>query len=392
MGTAPLYVRALTGAEREALREALEAALRSPDAFVLRRAQILLASAGGEPVGTIAALVGYSGQAVRQVIHAFHAQGLAVLQPRPRAPHTLYYCFDTPAAERLREILHQSPRSFGKQTSVWTLELAAAVAYEQGLTAWRVSDETVRATLARMGVRWQRAKHWISSPDPAYARKKARRDRLIRLAERNDDLLLGYLDEVWWSRLARPTLFAWQDAAQPLRLVEQTVAADDPEPKALACYGLLARSWQPDGQRTDTLWLRFVDGRPVSAVTIAFLAWCADQAAALGQRAVLLIWDNASWHESQIVRRWLRSHNRQVKQAGHGVRLIACFLPVKSPWLNPIEPKWLAGKKRVAAPERLLSAAELVERVCATYGCPHYPHLVQPAPTKETTAKSKKAA
>ncbi len=388
MGKAPLYVRTLTDAEREAL----EAALRSSDAFVLRRAQILLASARGEPVGAIAVLVGFSGQAVRQVIHAFHQQGLAVLQPRSRAPHTLYYCFDTPAAERLREILHQSPRSYGKQTSVWTLELAAEVAYEQGLTAWRVSDETVRATLARMGVRWQRAKQWIHSPDPEYARKKARRDRLIRLAERNEDLLLGYLDEVWWSRLARPTLYAWQDPAQPLRLVEQTVARADPDPKALACYGLLARSWRPDGQRHEEMWLRFVEGRPVSAVTIAFLAWCAEQAAALGKRAVVLIWDNASWHESQIVRRWLRAHNRQVKQAGHGVRLIACFLPVKSPWLNAIEPKWLAGKIRVAEPDRLLSAAELVARVCATYGCPHYPHLVQPAPTKQATVKSKKAA
>ena len=387
MGKAPLYVRSLTDAEREAL----EAALRSPDAFVLRRAEILLASARKEPVGTIAALIGFSGQAVRRVIHTFDAGGLVVLQRQPTTPHTLAYCFDTPAAERLREILHQSPRQYGKETSVWTLELAADVAFEQGLTAWRVSDETVRATLARMGVRWQRAKHWINSPDPEYARKKARRDRLIRLAERNEDLLLGFLDEVWWSRLARPRLFAWQDVAAPLRLVEQTVPADDGDPKALACYGLLARSWAADGQRTDALWLRFVEGRPVSAVTTEFLAWCAEQTAALGKRAVLLIWDNASWHESQIVRRWLREHNRQVKQTGHGVRLLVCFLPVKSPWLNPIEPKWLHGKKRVAEPDRLLSAAELAERVCATYDCPHHPHLVQPPP-KEPKTKSKKVA
>jgi transposase len=387
MGKAPLFVRPLTDAEREAL----EAALRSSDAFVLRRAQILLASARGEQAGTIAATVGFSGQAVRQVIHAFHREGLGVLQRQPTTPHTLAYCFDTPAAERLREILHQSPRSYGKETSLWTLELAADVACEQGLTAWRVSDETVRATLARMGVRWQRAKQWIRRPDPEYARKKARRDRLTRLAERNDDLLLGYLDEVWWSRLARPTLYAWQDVAQPLRLVEQAVPADDPDPKALACYGLLARSWAADGQRTEAMWLRFVDGRPVSAVTIDFLAWCAEQAAALGKRAVLLIWDNASWHQSQIVRTWLRAHNRQVKQRGQGVRLIVCGLPVKSPWLNPIEPKWLHGKKRVAEPDRLLSATELADRVCATYGCPHYPHLIQPTP-KKAKAKSKKAA
>src|SRR6266851_2536890 len=147
MGKAPLYVRALTDAEREAL----EAALRSSDAFVLRRAQILLASARGQLVSSIAPLVGCSGQAVRQVIHTFHQEGLGVLQRRPTRSHSLYYCFDTPGAERLREILHQSPRSFGKETSLWTLELAADVAYEQGVTAWRVSDETVRATLARLG-------------------------------------------------------------------------------------------------------------------------------------------------------------------------------------------------------------------------------------------------
>jgi transposase len=387
MARTPLFVRPLTDAERRAL----EAALRSPDAFVLRRAQILLASARGEHTGAIAATVGFSAQGVRQVIHAFAQDGLGVLQRRPPTPHTVAYCFDTPAAERLREILHQSPRHYGKETSVWTLELAADVAHEQGLTAWRVSDETVRATLARMGVRWQRAKHWISSPDPEYARKKARRDRLIRLAERNEDLVLGFQDEVWWSRLARPPLFAWQEAAAPLRLVEQTVAADDPDPKAIACYGLLARSWQPDGQRTEAMWLRFVQGRPVSAVTIDFLAWCADEAAAQGKRAVLLIWDNASWHESQIVRRWLRDHNRQVKLAGHGARLIVSFLPVKSPWLNPIEPKWLHGKKRVAEPDRLLTAAELVERVCAAYDCPHHPHLIQPPP-KEGKSKAKKVA
>jgi hypothetical protein len=74
--------------------------------------------------------------------------------------------------ERLREILHQSPRNFGKPTSVWTLELAAEVSFEQGLTASRVSDETIRATLARQQVSWQRAKRWIISPDPEYERKK----------------------------------------------------------------------------------------------------------------------------------------------------------------------------------------------------------------------------
>ncbi len=68
--------------------------------------------------------------------------------------------------------MHKSPREFGKQSSLWTLEYAAEVSFEEGLTKERVSGETIRATLSRMGVRWERAKRWITSPDPEYARKK----------------------------------------------------------------------------------------------------------------------------------------------------------------------------------------------------------------------------
>jgi len=204
--------------------------------------------------------------------------------------------------------------------------------------------------------------------------------------------VLGFEDEVWWSRLATPALRAWQEDAHPLRLIEQTVARADPAPKAIACYGLLARCWEESGQRREEMWLRFVDGRPVSAVPMAFLSWCAQQAQAQGKRAVLLVWDNASWHDSQSVRTWLRAHNRQVKQAGQGVRLLVCSLPIKSPWLNPIEPTWLHGKKRVVEPARLLSATELAERVCATFGCPHHPHLIAPPKAVPLTMTAKQDA
>ena len=162
MGKAPLFVRPPTDAERQVLEDGL----RSPDAFVLRRAHIILASAQGEPVGVIAPRVGFSGQAVRDVIRAFTAQGGAALRQRSRRNRVIYRSFDTAGAEALRALLHQSPRLFAKPTSVWTLEVAADVAHEQGLTAWRVSAATIRATLARRGVRWRRAKEWITSPDP----------------------------------------------------------------------------------------------------------------------------------------------------------------------------------------------------------------------------------
>ena len=111
--------------------------------------------------------------------------------------------------------------------------------------------------------------------------------------------VLGFQDEVWWRRLAAPCLHAWAGDDQPLRLVEQAVAKEDPDPKALACYGLPLRSATADGGGREEAWLRFVDGRPVSAVTTQYLAWCCEQLRAAGKRALLLVWDNASWHVSR---------------------------------------------------------------------------------------------
>jgi transposase len=114
--------------------------------------------------------------------------------------------------------------------------------------------------------------------------------------------------------------------------------------------------------------VRFVAGRPVSQVTEDFLAWVCDRLAAEGKTALLLVWDNASWHISRRVRSWIKAHNRRVKREG-GVRIVACRLPIKSPWLNPIEPKWAHGKRAVTEPDRLLTAQEVKDRVCDYYGC-----------------------
>lgn len=148
------------------------AGLRAPDAFTLRRCQILLASARGERASQIAAHLGCDDQTVRNAIHAFNQSGVDALTEGSSRPHRIAAAFDALAAERLRALLHQSPRIFGKSTSVWTLDLAAEICCGEGITDERVTGETIRATLKRLGVGWQRAKQWITSPDPAYARKK----------------------------------------------------------------------------------------------------------------------------------------------------------------------------------------------------------------------------
>lgn len=164
----PLYIRHVTDEERAAL----EAGLRSHEAFTVRRCQIVLASAKGRKPAQIATTLHCAQQTVRNVIHAFDERGLACVQHGSNVPLRVEPVLNAEKREQLRAILHQSPRSFGQPASVWTLKRLAEVCHEQGVSDTTLSCPTILDAIVRLGVSWQRANHWIGSPDPAYARKK----------------------------------------------------------------------------------------------------------------------------------------------------------------------------------------------------------------------------
>src|SRR5262249_52167861 len=146
--------------------------LRSKDAFTLRRCQILLASDQGHKPSQSAAAVGCSSQAVRDALHAFAQRGLDCLRARPPLPKRPRAAWPKERDEDLKDPLHHSPPLFGQPTSLWTLDGAAKVCHAKGWTERVLTGEAIRQVLRRLKVSWQRAKHWISSPDPAYAAKK----------------------------------------------------------------------------------------------------------------------------------------------------------------------------------------------------------------------------
>lgn len=164
----PLFVHKLKSHERKAL----EAGLRSQEAFTLRRCQILLASNDGQKPSVIAQNLRCASQTVRNVIHDFEQRGLACLEQSSNVPISVKPVLTAEKREQVRAILHQSPRNFGKPTSLWTLKLLAEVCYEQGLSQSHLSAPTILDAIVRLGVSWKRAKHWVVSPDPAYALKK----------------------------------------------------------------------------------------------------------------------------------------------------------------------------------------------------------------------------
>lgn len=164
-----IFVRDLSKEEQQSLA----AGLRSSDAFVLRRSQILLASAGGETAPNIAKALSCDEQTVRHAIHAFNQVGPCALQAGSSRPHQLPTVLRADVtAEMFKTVLHRLPRDFGFPTSLWTLDLLVKECVRLGWMARHVSIETMRQTLKRLGINWKRAKQWITSPDPLYQEKK----------------------------------------------------------------------------------------------------------------------------------------------------------------------------------------------------------------------------
>ena len=166
--TAPIFVRQPTTDELAAL----QAAVRGNDAFAVRRAQIILASAARQTASQIAPTWHCTSEAVREVIHAYNHCGLVCLHKGSNRALSQKPELDESKADALQAILHQSPREFGLPHSLWSLARLAIVCQQQGMTREVVSIETVRQALLRLGLKWRKARRHISSPDPAYAAKK----------------------------------------------------------------------------------------------------------------------------------------------------------------------------------------------------------------------------
>jgi len=166
----PIFVRQLSEEERQALR----AGLHASSAFTVRRCQILLSSAEERlKPWQIARRLHCSDPCVRDTIRSFNRDGLACLQEKSHAPHHTQAALDARGLEGLRELVHSSPRAFGQEHSLWSLEGLAQVCLGQGLTAHEVSDETIRRALKKLDINWKQAKKRIHSPDARYEVKKS---------------------------------------------------------------------------------------------------------------------------------------------------------------------------------------------------------------------------
>jgi transposase len=158
----------------------------------------------------------------------------------------------------------------------------------------------------------------------------------------------------------------WMNREQPLKLVQLTPPPGTQD-KALSCFGAVCGE-------LDELFLDFAAGHPNSEQMWAFIINLLALARRLERKVLVLIWDNAPWHTSKRIMQWIRWYNQAAKYTGD-VRLLVFWLPVKSPWLNPIEPHWGHAKKHVCEPDGELDANELKRRICAYFDTEPLAHV-----------------
>jgi transposase len=148
------------------VRRGTESAVR------LRRAMVVLASAGGNTVPAIARLVQADEDSVRQVIHRFNEMGMPSLDPRwasgrPRQISDDHEQFIVTTA-------NTRPVKLGQPFTRWSIrELAYYLAANPDRHV-TVGRERLRQLLRKHQITFQRTKTWKESNDPDREAKLAR--------------------------------------------------------------------------------------------------------------------------------------------------------------------------------------------------------------------------
>jgi transposase len=295
----------LTDQEGQRLQQIVRRGSGSP--IRLRRAMVILASAGGNTVPAIARLVQGDEDAVRQVIHRFNEMGLACLDPqwaggRPRQISDDDEAFIVATAST-------RPEKLGTPFTRWSLrKLADYLAHNPGSRRVMVGRERLRQLLHKHSITFQRTKTWKESTDP---HREAKLARIEHVTTHFPDRVFAF-DEFGPLTIRPHPGAGWAPAGKPDRL-----PANYRKPHGVrqfhACYSV--------GE--DTLW-GVVRRRKSAANTLAALK--SIRAARPDGAPIYVILDNLSAHRGAKIRAWA---------AGNNVEL--CFTPTYSSWANPIE-------------------------------------------------------
>jgi transposase len=231
----------------------------------------------------------------------------------------------------VRWLTQQTPRDFGYFRTRWSCAaLAETLAWETGE---RVSGETVRRALHRVGWVWRRPRPVVGLTDPDYAIKLRRIHEL--LANLSADETAVFQDEV--DVHLNPKIGScWMRRGQQAKVV--TPGNNEKRHVAGSLHWRTGRllASQPTTRRNSELFLQHLD----------------DLRQRLRRfRRIHVICDNAAFHRSRVVGDYLARWR-------HRLRLH--FLPKYSPETNPIERVWWHFHETLTRNHRCKTLGELL--------------------------------
>ncbi|MCS3827953.1 transposase [Salinibacter ruber] len=282
---------------------------------VSTRAHIILLSNRGYSAPQISEIHDVTGPMVYKWMDRFDEEGPSGLYDRDREGRPPK--IDEEVEQEIERLLEENPAERGENATRWTTDrIAEHLDRELGAD---VHPETVREALNRLDYSWTRPRRKLPPTDPeAYKERLEAIVQAVSRAGRDASVLVE--DETTIKRFP-PLRRQWQPVGEQ-RPVMVPASNDD-----FTLYGTLDLT-------SGTTHVRAYDkGR--SDYTIQYLESLLQ--ATTGE--VLLIWDQAKWHTSKKVRRWLEKHDR----------IETHLLPVRSPDTNPMEDLWRELKERVAA-------------------------------------------
>ncbi|WP_416903502.1 IS630 family transposase [Micromonospora echinospora] len=300
----PVRVRRLSDQEGQLLLRITRRGTGSP--IRLRRAMVVLASAGGNTVPAIARLVEADEDTIRQVIHRFNEMGMASLDPqwaggRPRQI--------SPDEEQfIVETANTRPEKLGRPFTRWSVRKLADHLSLYATRRVRIGRERLRQILHRHRITFQRTKTWKESTDP---RREVKLARIEYVSSHFPQRVFAF-DE-FGPLVIRPQAGAgWAAAGHPHRLPANYRKLHGVR-QFHGCYSV----------GDDQLW-GVVRRRKSAANTLAALK--SIRAARPDGAPIYVILDNLSAHKGPKIRRWAARSKVEL-----------CFTPTYASWANPIE-------------------------------------------------------
>lgn len=179
-------------------------------------------------------------------------------------------------------------------------------------------------------------------PGPGIRAKKKWRDRLLSWAERHAGWAAAFTDESWFVLWPRQS-DVWAEQARPRRIKKAKSWKKGEAPPSTCLYADLDATTREVRAEWHDTWNQRETWRHLKGTIRRY--------AAQGHRFLVLFWDNAPWHLARRLCRVLARYNRHAKRHGR-LRLLLFALPIKAPWLMPLEAVFGQTKRAVGPIER----------------------------------------